>query len=145
VKYIGAGIKREPFAESWYRLVDENSDQSWAKYRSTIVKDHAKFDGASLSTICTHFETWVDAQGKRDYWNKFRMCIMVDEESPQTLRDGLMEDAEKDGYESRCVKILEAFPIVDSLDAFHGWMTCWTHLLWDVWVMMGDDDKMRIL
>jgi hypothetical protein len=60
------------------------------------------------------------------------------------------EDLENKGpgdleEELRCVKILEAFPIVNELDTFPGWIRCWTRALWDLWAMMGDGDEMRKL
>lgn len=73
------------------------------------------------------------------------MCIIIDEESLQTLNDGLVEDVENNDDELRCVKILKAFPIVDSLDTFPGWMKCWTYVLWFVWSNIGDSDEMRKL
>lgn len=142
VRYIEACIKSSFFRDVKPRPSHDDPIQVWAKYRSTIIEDPAKFDGASIETIRAHFEAWIDAQGKRDSFNKFRMCIIIDEESLQTLKDGLVEDVENDERELRCVKVLEAFPIVDSLDTFPGWMKCWTHVLWFVWSNMGDGDEM---
>jgi hypothetical protein len=145
VRYIEACIKDEFFGAVKPRPRYGDNIQVWAKYRSTIIEDPAQLDGASIEMIRAHFEAWVDAQGKRDSFNKFRMCIIVDEESLQTLKDGLVEDVKNDTQELRSVKVLEAFPIVDSLDKFPGWMKCWTHVLWFVWSNMGDGDEMRNL
>lgn len=68
--------------------------EDWPKHRSMIMEDPAQFQGASLDGIRTHFETWVDAQGMRDKWTKFRMCIIIDEESLQTLKDGTVAETE---------------------------------------------------
>lgn len=61
----------------------------------------------------------------RDGWTKWRMCMIIDEESLQTLKgapietleDGSLDYSDK---ELRCVKVLEAFPIVDQYDKFPG-------------------------
>lgn len=105
------------------------------------------FNRASLEEICSHFETCVDGQGMRDRWTKSRMCIIIDEESLQTLKGETVEEAEaKLGNNSplRYVKVLEAFPIVDEYDTFPGWMKCWTHVLWDLWANMQDGYEMRM-
>jgi hypothetical protein len=78
----------------------------------------------------------VESQGKRDDWTRFRMCIIVDEESLQTLKGTSTEDLENQepqhfDEELRCVKVLEAWPIVDQYDRFPGWMKCWTQALWE--------------
>jgi hypothetical protein len=75
--------------------------------------------------------------------------MIIDEDSLQTLK-GAPNEALEDGSldysdnELRCVKVLEAFPIVDQYDTFPGWMKCWTYTLFDLWSMMGDGDEMRM-
>ena len=41
------------------------------------------------------------------------------------------------------VKVLEAWPIVDQYDDFPGWMKCWSHVLRDLWKMMGAFSEMK--
>jgi hypothetical protein len=149
IRYIEACLKDELFypgpqkAQPGY---DNNSlRQVWSKYQSTIIEDPTQFDGVSLETVRAHFEAWVDSQGKRDRFNKYRVCLIVDEESLQTLKNAPVENVGDDDEELRIVIALEAFRIMDSLDTFPGWMKCWTHTLWFLWENMGDGDEMRRL
>lgn len=148
IKYIEACLKAEFFTEVTQQPRYRNNDVPayvWSKYQSTIIEDPTQFDGASLEMVRAHFEAWVDSQGKRDNFNKYRVCLIIDEESLQTLKDAPVEDAENDDDELRFVKALEAFPIVDSLDTFPGWMKCWIQTLWFLWENMGNGDEMRQL
>jgi hypothetical protein len=149
IRYIEACIKQAFFQENKEDPTNE-PNEIWAKHRSTIVQDPAQFNGASLEAIRAHFEAWVNAQGMRDNWTKWRMCMIIDEESLQTLKGTSVEALENERPENsddelRCVKALEAFPHTDQYDKFPGWMRCWTHALWDLWAMMGDGDEMRQL
>ncbi|KAJ5550597.1 hypothetical protein N7535_001460 [Penicillium sp. DV-2018c] len=54
----------------------------------------------------------------RDRWTKWRMCMIIDEESLQTLKGTSAEALENESPycsddELRCVKVLEAFPETD--------------------------------
>lgn len=148
IRYIEACLKNEFFKEVTQQPRYRNNDipaDVWSKYKSTIIEDPAQFDRASLETVRAQFEVWVDGQGMRDRFNKYRVCLIIDDESLQTLKDTPVENAEKDTDELRFVKALEAFPIMDSLDTFPGWMKCWTQTLWFLWQNMGDGDEMRKL
>ncbi|CAI7662919.1 unnamed protein product [Penicillium discolor] len=151
IKCIEAYIKQAFFQENKEYPINEPNG-IWAKHRSTIVQDPAQFNGVSLEAIRAHFEAWVNAQGMRDEWTKWRMCMIIDEESLQTLKGtkGTSVEAlenerpENSDNELRCVKVLEPFPYMDQYDKFPGWMKCW-NALWDLWAMMGDGDEMRRL
>ncbi|KAJ5323141.1 hypothetical protein N7452_011430 [Penicillium brevicompactum] len=147
IRFIEGCIKEEFFEETKQFSTNE-PNEIWAKHRSTIVQDPAQFDGASLETIRAHFEAWVDAQDMRDSWTKWRMCMIIDEESLQTLKGAPIETLEDGSLDAdkelRYVKVLEAFPIVDKYDIFPGWMKCWPYVLFDLWSMMGDGDEMRM-
>lgn len=148
IKYIETCLKNEFFKEVTQQPRYRNSDiptEIWSKYQSTIIEDSIQFDEASLETIRTHFEAWVDSQGRRDSFNKYRVCLIIDDESFRTLKDAPVENAENDIDELRFVKALEAFPITDSLSTFPGWMKCWTQTLWFLWENMGDGEEMRQL
>jgi hypothetical protein len=113
------------------------------------MEDATLFDGASIDSIRAHFEAWVDIQDQRDSFNKYRMCIVLDEECLQTLlgtsAEALeQETAYKKDQTMRYVKVLEAWPYVDQYDTFPGWTKCWTRALWDLWTMMCDGDEMRM-
>ncbi|KOS42825.1 hypothetical protein ACN38_g6246 [Penicillium nordicum] len=146
IRFIEGCIKQEFFQQA-QKYPPNEPNAIWAKHRSTIVQDPTQFNGASLEAIRAHFETWVDAQGMHDGWTKWRMCMIIDEESLQTLKGALIEadgSLDRSDKELRCVKVLEAFPIVDQYDEFPGWMKCWTYTLFDLWSMMGDGDEMRM-
>lgn len=149
IRYIEACIKRS-FLRDHKEDPTNKPNEICAKYRSTIVQDPAEFNRASLEAIRAHFEAWVESQGMRDCWTKWRMCMIIDEESLQTLKGTSAEALENESpYHSddelRCVKVLEAFPETDQYDTFPGWMRCWTWCLWDLWMMMGDASEMRQL
>jgi hypothetical protein len=57
-------------------------------------------------------------KGMRDKWTKFRMCIIIDEESLQTLKDATVAETETENFHEplRYVKVLEAFPDIDQYD-----------------------------
>jgi hypothetical protein len=145
IRFIEACIKKQ-FASAGADRSRNYVSEDWPKYRSTIMEDPAQFQGASLDEIRTHFETWVDAQGMRDKWTKFRMCIILDEESLQTLKDATVVETERENFHEplRYVKVLEAFPDIDQYDIFPGWMKCWTYALWSLWENMQDGDDMKM-
>ncbi|KAJ5963296.1 uncharacterized protein N7479_003172 [Penicillium vulpinum] len=58
----------------------------WAQHRS-IIMNHPKFDGASIDSIRTHFRLWVESQEEQGLSTQYRMCMVIDEESLQTLLD----------------------------------------------------------
>ena len=62
------------------------------------------------------------------------MCMIMDEESLQTLKGLLAEALENERLENsddelRYVKVLEAFPYTDQYGKFPGWMGCWIYAL----------------
>jgi hypothetical protein len=155
VKYVEASVKKSFFGECASK--NESSpgvdpaiyEEIWTKHSSTVMEDATLFDGASIDSIRAHFEAWVDIQDQRDSFNKYRMCIVLDEECLQTLlgtsAEALeQETAYKKDQTKRYVKVLEAWPYVDQYDSFPGWMKCWTRALWDLWTMMCDGDEMRM-
>ncbi|KAJ5160351.1 uncharacterized protein N7482_007355 [Penicillium canariense] len=155
VKYLDACLKAEFFRECAREVEYQPSvdpaiyNVIWSKHSSTIMEDKAHFDGASTDSIRAHFEAWVDAQGQRDRFNKFRMCIVIDEECLQTLigtsAEAIEQETEYETEETvRYVKVVEAWPIVDQYDEFPGWMKCWSRVLWDLWKMMCDGDELRM-
>jgi hypothetical protein len=93
VKYVEACLKKPCFEEcasendyEGLRGVDSMIyDGIWAQHRSTVMENSSQFDGASIDSICDHFQAWVDAQGQRDRFNNYRMCIIIDKECLQTL------------------------------------------------------------
>ncbi|CDM28316.1 unnamed protein product [Penicillium roqueforti FM164] len=91
VKYVEAFVKKSFFRECASKNESSPSvdpaiyEEIQAKYSSTVIEDAALFDGASIDSIRAHFEAWVDVQGQRDSFNKYRMCIVIDEECLQTL------------------------------------------------------------
>ncbi|CEO59005.1 hypothetical protein PMG11_03695 [Penicillium brasilianum] len=110
------------------------------------MEDPDQFQGASPDEIRTHFETWVDAQGMRDKWTKFRMCIIIDEESLQTLKDATVAETETEDFHEplRYVKVLEAFPDIDQCDVSPRWIKCWPYAPWSLWENMQDGDDLKI-
>lgn len=154
LRYLDACVKKSLFSEcASYSGESPGVDPAiyqglWAKYQSTIVEDAARFAGASIESVRDYFEAVVEGQGRRDFFNSDRICIIIDEESLLTLLDASVEalEAERPDHvleTTRFVKVLEAWPIVDQYDSFPGWMKCSPRALWDLWKMMGDGEEMR--
>ena len=49
-------------------------EELWARHNFTIMEDAAQFDGASIDSVRTHFQPWVDEQGQRDKFNNIE-CV----------------------------------------------------------------------
>lgn len=153
IRYLEACVKKEFFADSISPDGSVEGDPAiyeelWARHNFTIMDDAAQFDGASIDSVRTHFQAWVDAQGQRDKFNQYRMCMVIDAECLQTLLGTSAEALEQETWyvwdeTVRYVKVLEAWPIVDQYDDFPGWMKSWSRALWDLWKMMGAFSEMR--
>lgn len=150
IRHIEACLENGFFhsAQPTRRYTDTKLREMWSKHRSTIIEDPVQLNGASLEKVRLHFQNWVDIQlkGERDSFNKFRMCLIIDEECLQTLKDAPVEVEHirfSDDEQLRMVKALEAFPIMDPFSTFPGWMKCWTHALWFFWECMADSEEMR--
>jgi hypothetical protein len=68
-------------------------------------------DGASVDEIRAHLKDWVDSQGMRDFATMHRMCIVIDEESLQTLLDAPRVGTEKVDGSTPFVKVVEAWAL----------------------------------
>ncbi|KAF3391708.1 hypothetical protein F1880_007964 [Penicillium rolfsii] len=89
IQYLEACIRKSFFAEA-AEFASTGGDPAiyvgiWAQYSLTVIEDATQLDGVSIDSIRARFEEWVDAQGQRDKFNKYRMCIVIDEECLQTL------------------------------------------------------------
>ncbi|KAK4867252.1 hypothetical protein LT330_000762 [Penicillium expansum] len=94
----------------------------WAQHRP-IIMNHPKFDGASIDSIRAHFRRWADLQEDQGISTQYRMCMVIDEESLQTLLDAppLQECLdEKIINPMRHVKVVPL--LSDSDDEFDGFM-----------------------
>jgi hypothetical protein len=60
-------------------------DALWATYQPRIIDDATQFDGASIGNVRSHFEAWATEPGMEDRFPSYRMFIVLDEESLQTL------------------------------------------------------------
>ncbi|KAE8396109.1 hypothetical protein BDV23DRAFT_144346 [Aspergillus alliaceus] len=117
-------------------------DELWACYRPRIIDD-TQFNDASIDFLRSHFESWVEKRNMRDRFPSYRMFIVIDEESFQTLLDA--PNAEESVAWQRTnhfVKVIEAWP--DNDPPFEGWMKCSLSGLWDLWPVMQDGDYMRM-
>ncbi|KAJ5892339.1 hypothetical protein N7504_009030 [Penicillium tannophilum] len=112
VKYIEASVKKSLFGECAYKNESPPGvnpaiyEEIWAKHSLTVIEDAALFDGASTDSIRAHFEAWVDTQGQRDSFNRYRMCIVIDEECLQTLLGTSVEALEQETEYKRQNKAL---------------------------------------
>ncbi|KAJ6123596.1 hypothetical protein N7471_010913 [Penicillium samsonianum] len=95
----------------------------WAQHRS-IIMNHPKFDGASLDSIRAHFRRLVDLQEDQGHSTQYRMCMVIDEESLQTLLDAPPPQEcsdEKMIDPMRHVKVVTLLPDSDD-DEFDGFL-----------------------
>ncbi|KAJ5142748.1 uncharacterized protein N7515_001535 [Penicillium bovifimosum] len=153
--YLEACIRKSFFAEA-AEYASTGGDPAiyqgiWAQHSLTVIEDAMQLDGVSIDSIRARFEEWVDVQGQRDKFNKYRMCIVIDEECLQTLLGTSAEALDQETQyvrdkTVRYVKVVEAWPIIDEgdEDEFLGWMKCWSRALWDLWSMMGDGAEMSL-
>ncbi|EAU29605.1 predicted protein [Aspergillus terreus NIH2624] len=125
-----------------------SNNQLWARHSLTIIEDSTVLDGVSLDVVRSHFESWVEQRNKRDRWNKYRVCMAIDEEilellvhnvllaDPQSKMSG--ENKAKDMKEWH-VKVVEAFPdYEEGAEGYEGWMNCSVYALVYLWDMMDD-------
>lgn len=79
IRYLEACVKKEFLADSISLDGSINEDPAiheelWARHNFTIMEDAAQFDGASIDSVRTHFQPWVDEQGQRDKFNNIE-CV----------------------------------------------------------------------
>ncbi|CEJ62485.1 hypothetical protein PMG11_10982 [Penicillium brasilianum] len=119
-------------------------DEMWAKYQPRVIEDAAQFDGASIEQVRSHFEAWANERHMADRFPSYRMFIVIDEESLQSLQDTPIPEECFPGSKhwlGHYVKLVEAWQ--EPEHPFMGWMKCSLRGLWDVWRNMQDGDYMR--
>lgn len=106
--------------------------------------EDAQFDGASINSIRSHLESWVEHRGMQDQLPSYRMFIVIDEESFQALLDAppVEELIPLRRGASHWVKLVETWPDLDPI--FEGWMKCSLRALWNLWPVTQDGDCMRM-
>ncbi|KAF7137045.1 hypothetical protein CNMCM5793_006896 [Aspergillus hiratsukae] len=152
INVINSWIKQEVYDDLRYSGVKDPdptpNNELWACHQLTIMDDPQTLDGASIEDVRSHFESWVEGQGQRDRWNKYRVCMVIDDEILQLLNEvpTAEQHAEMHG---RCgkeikkwyVKVVEAFPDPDEaegIEGWEGWMYCSIYALVRLWGIMGD-------
>ncbi|KAJ5661156.1 uncharacterized protein N7484_000528 [Penicillium longicatenatum] len=118
-------------------------DALWAKSQPRLIDDATQFDGASIDNARSHFEAWTSEQKMQDRFPSYRMFILVDEESLQTLLttpipEGLGWNKERWKH---YVKLVEAWQESDS--PYMGWMKYSLEGIWSLWANMEDGCYMR--
>ncbi|KAJ6167137.1 hypothetical protein N7470_002584 [Penicillium chermesinum] len=115
-------------------------DELWAAYKPRVMDDATQFDGLSIDQLRTQFDAWAKEQGQADRFPSYRMFIVVDEESFNSLQNTPLPAELPTGIESRVAH----YRWCKSDDpTFPGWMKCSLKGLWDMWRNMGDGDYMR--
>ncbi|KAJ5397682.1 hypothetical protein N7509_005795 [Penicillium cosmopolitanum] len=118
-------------------------DEIWPNYQPRVIEDASQFDGASIDQLRKHFRAEAT---ERDVLNEFpgyRMFIVIDEESFQTLQNApLPEDSKYEEKRRHYVKLVEALE-VDPYESFPGWMKCSLPSLFEVWSDMQDGAYMK--
>lgn len=143
--YIKAEIDRE--LESSRRKIENpdltpNNEVS-ARYVPVIMDDPC-FDGASIDSVRAHFESWVEGRNKRDRWNMYRMCMVIDDEVFQLLKDmPYTEESDLDALDKWYVKLVEPWAdIPNGPPDYEGWIKWSIFLLYRFWDLMDDGAEM---
>jgi hypothetical protein len=120
-------------------------DKMWAKYEPRVIQDAAQFDTSSIDQIRAHYEGWVEERDMADRFPDYRMFIVIDEESLQSLLNATIPEERQVGMQHRIghyVKLVEAWQEIDP-PPFLGWMKCSLPGLWDIWRNMQDGCYMK--
>ena len=118
-------------------------DEIWPNYQPRVIEDTSRFDGASIDQLREHFRADAIERDVLDVFSGYRMFIVIDEESFQTLQNAPFPENSK--YEERrhhYVKLVEALE-VDPSEDFQGWMKYSLPSLWEVWSDMQDTAYMK--
>lgn len=110
------------------------------------MDDATQFDGASIDQPRTQFEAWTEERDMADRFPSYRMFIVVDEESFESLQTAPIPAECPVGMKNRVaryVKLVEAWQDQDRDSLFPGWMKCSLKSHWDIWRNMQDGDYMR--
>ncbi|KAJ5966824.1 Aldo/keto reductase [Penicillium viridicatum] len=111
-------------------------DKIWPNYQPRVIEDASQFDGASIDQLREHFRAEATERDVLDEFPGYRMFIVIDEESFQTLQNA--PPPEKRRY---YVKLVEALG-VDPYESFPGWMKC-SLPSFEVWSDMQDGAYMK--
>jgi hypothetical protein len=118
-------------------------DEIWPNYQPRVIEDASQFDGASIDQLREHFRAEATKRDVLDEFPGYRMFIVIDEESFQTLQNApLPEDSKYEEKRRHYVKLGEALE-VDPYESFPGWMKCSLSSLFEVWADMQDGDYMK--
>jgi hypothetical protein len=160
INIINSWIKREVYKDLRYSGVQDPdptpNDELWACHRLTIMEDSQIFNGATIEDVRSYFESWVEGQGQRDKWNKYRVCMVINEEIIQLLNEVPSAEEHVEMHGLYCmkeikewyVKVVEAFPDPDEtedVEEYKGWMNCSIYALLRLWISMDDAINMADL
>lgn len=95
-------------------------NEIWAQYRPVIVAHQAQFDKASLTTIRSHFGSWIESLDQKSGPSLYRTCLVFDEESLQAFLNATVSSEKSSLQAIRFVKVLKAFEESEAYDAFLG-------------------------
>jgi hypothetical protein len=120
------------------------------------MEDSQIFNGATIEDVRSYFESWVEGQGQRDKWNKYRVCMVINEEIIQLLNEVPSAEEHVEMHGLYCmkeikewyVKVVEAFPDPDEtedVEEYKGWMNCSIYALLRLWISMDDAINMADL
>ncbi|KAJ5333203.1 hypothetical protein MYU51_014821 [Penicillium brevicompactum] len=118
-------------------------DEIWPNYQPRVIQDASQFDGASIDQLREHFRADAIKRDVLDMFPSYRMFIVIDEESFQTLQDAPFPgDMNYKERRRHYVKLGEALE-VDPHEDFPGHMKCSLPSLWEVWTDMYDGGYMK--
>ncbi|KAJ5877962.1 hypothetical protein N7455_001427 [Penicillium solitum] len=107
-------------------------DEIWPNYQPRVIEDASQFDGASINQLHEHFKAEATERDMLDKFPGYRMFIVIDEESFQTLQNApLPEDSNYEEKRRYYVKLVEALE-VDPYESCPGWMKCSLPSLFEV-------------
>ncbi|PYI11663.1 hypothetical protein BO78DRAFT_382335 [Aspergillus sclerotiicarbonarius CBS 121057] len=121
IEIITSWIKKDVYKDFEHGFSQDSdhtpNHQLWARHQLTIFEDPETLDGASIDTVRGQFEEWGESLGIKDRWNKYRVCMMIDQETVERLSRVVRAEeyteplgGGPDGLDVWYVPVIEAFP-----------------------------------
>ncbi|GFF89604.1 hypothetical protein IFM47457_08208, partial [Aspergillus lentulus] len=91
--------------------------------------------------VHSHFGSWVEGQGMRDCWNKYRVYMMIDDEVLELLVNEVPL-AEEHKCMACAVWRRSTYEADEGDEDHEGWMKCSIYTMVRLWSSMGDATNM---
>lgn len=129
-------------------------DLLWPRYSSIIMDNCDNFNAIPLSSVRSHFESWMEGREREEMDSRIEhgICLAIDDEVLRAFADARARIPAGDGpvgaddalvdvdkLDKWCVKTVEAWPELDEADDdYDGVMKARVRSLWDLWQRTTD-------